>query len=263
MSELAEIRGQDSAKRALEIAAAGGHHILLVGPPGSGKTMLGRCLPRLLPGRPFREPPSTLGVTALLSEVERTRHGVLFLDEVHQFRRDVLEALRKPMEDPRFLLIATANPCGCGHLLSLTLKAPIPHPAGYPENPKTLGEHVRKVRMDRGVLQKDLADQVGVSVESLGSWETTSRQMSSPSVVAKLIAFLGFDPRPAGSTFGERLKRKRTSEGMTQRELAECLGVDPTSVGRVERDGNIGGKLTRIFQEYLTGDKRDFGELGD
>ncbi len=164
--DLAEVRGQERAKRALEIAAAGRHHFLMVGAPGSGKSMLAARLPGLLPPmsapealetsmvhslaglldeggisrtRPYRAPHHTASMAAIVGggrgakpgEVSLAHNGVLFLDEFPEYTRPVLETLRQPIETGevvvaranahvtypcRFLLVAAANPCRCGHL---------------------------------------------------------------------------------------------------------------------------------------------------
>lgn len=104
-----------------------------------------------------------------------------------------------------------------------------PRPAGYPREPRTLGEHLRKRRIDLGLLQREVADQIGVTVETVLGWELRGRQP----VIRHwpgILEFLGYDPCSEPQTTAERLKGVRRRRGWSQRELAGRLGVDPSAV---------------------------------
>lgn len=260
--DFSDVKGQDSVKRALEVAAAGGHNLLMIGPPGAGKSMLAGLLPTILPPleidealettqiysvagqlapgqplirtRPFRAPHHTITPSALIGggglpqpgEISFAHHGILFLDELAEFKRSVLEGLRQPLEAHRmpinrmrmraefpadFTLVAAMNPCPCGYLN---------HPAKH----CLCGP--RAVRHYIGQISGPLLDRVDLHIEVVPvSFGELSRETPSESstrirqrvAAARKVQVLRF----------KEISSIRTNARMDPRQLRQFCKTEP------------------------------------
>lgn len=282
--DLAFVKGQETAKRALEVAVAGGHNILFVGPPGSGKTMLARALPSVLPDmsfeealeitkihsvagvlgsdgivteRPFRSPHHTATTVSLCGGGNKTVHpgeislahgGVLFLDELPEYKRSALEALRQPLEDgvitisraggtvtypASFMLCASMNPCPCGHYGSKQKRCTC-----TPNDIRRYKARISGPLLDRIDMQVEVD---GVDYDSLvsESVEETSAQVKARADSARKIQRARFENSAVktNAEMGEKETReycKLTKEGeAVLKEAFERLHLSARARSRI------------------------------